>query len=331
MTNDRLRFLFNRYLSQTISDVERKEFYDLISKSASDENLRSLLEELWTSMPDENVHESVPVDVFEKVIRENSEKEDPGKKTFAWIRVAAAVSLIATASLGIYYYSFVDKDVVDSTAIADIAGRQSFIRLPDGSTVVLNAKSTLKYPDSFENQTTREVFLEGEGYFDIQPDPAKPFIVRSQNVSTTVLGTAFNIKAFPNDKDVTVTVTRGKVQVSVSDKILAVVTRDHQFTVEKKSVRTDHHLVDSQTAISWMEHDIVFDDVTMEDAILELENRFHVKIDLTNNQLRSCRFTATFVKGEDLDQILLVICEFNNATFQRSASNRIEILGSGCK
>lgn len=331
MTNDRFRFLFNRYVNQTISDVERKEFYLLISKSDSDENLKKLLESLWASVPEENVHESVPVNVFEKIVQVNSEKQDHKNKSTGWIRVAAAVSLIAVACFGVYFYSFVDKEAVSPTASTNITGHQSFIRLPDGSSVVLNTNSTLRYPDSFDGMITREVFLEGEGYFDIQHDPARPFIVRSQNVTTTVLGTSFNVKAFPRDKDVTVTVTRGKVQVSVSDQILGVVTRDHQLTVEKKSVKTDHHVTNSQTAISWMEHDIVFDNVTMEDAMLELRNRFHVNIDLVNTQLRSCRFTATFVNGEDLDQILLVICEFNKATFQRTASNRIEILGSGCE
>src|SRR5688572_8298430 len=105
-----------------------------------------------------------------------------------------------------------------------------FLRLPDGSTVLLNEGSKLEYPITFSGDT-REVFLQGEGYFDIQHNPSKPFVVKTANVTTTVLGTAFNVKAFPSEKHITVTVTRGKVKVSKDEKVLGVITHDQQITI----------------------------------------------------------------------------------------------------
>src|SRR5690606_2859673 len=87
------------------------------------------------------------------------------------------------------------------------------LHLPDGSTVIVGVGSKLNYPSSFDSLRTREVYLEGQAYFDIRHNPQKPFIIHTGKVATTVLGTSFNIKAWPEDQDITVTVTRGKVRV----------------------------------------------------------------------------------------------------------------------
>lgn len=334
MTTDRLRFLFNRYVNQTISDAERKEFFELISNAESDENLKKLIDQLWNSLPEENVHIRVSEKVFGNVVRRSAKKgKQNSDEKFRFLKIAAAISFVAITSLGVYLYSSSTiYQTIASSKLVKSNSRDSFIRLPDGSTVVLNEKSSLTFPDSFDESSTREVYLEGEGFFDIKHDPSRPFIVRSGNVVTTVLGTAFNIKAFSADQDVVVTVTRGKVEVSADKKVLGVITRDQQITVNKKSVVTNQHAVASEEAIAWIERDIFFDDVTMEEAIQELENRFDIKINLLNDQIKDCRFTATFVKGEDIDQILLVICEFNKASFQRKNSgNLFEIDGAGCQ
>jgi ferric-dicitrate binding protein FerR (iron transport regulator) len=333
MTNDRLRFLFNRYVSQTISEAERKEFFELISESESDENLRKLLDQLWNSVPEGNVHITASERIYKNVVGHAQKGKENSMIKFSFLKVAAVVGLVAIASVGVYLYSAAPlNEPIASSELVKTKIRDSFVRLPDGSSVVLNEKSKLTFPDSFDGSSTREVQLEGEGFFDIKHDPAKPFIVRSGNVVTTVLGTAFNIKAFPADQDVIVTVTRGKVEVSADQKVLGVITRDQQITVNKKSVVTNQHIVNSEETIAWMERDIFFDDITMEEAIEELENRFGVKINMLNDQIKDCRFTATFVKGEDIEQILLVICEFNKASFQwNDSGNLIEIDGAGCQ
>jgi transmembrane sensor len=334
MTHDRLRFLFNRYVSQKISETEKEELFELIAHAELDETLKELIDELWHSVPADKEHMPISGTVYQNVIGHTSGKiqsKTVGK--FQWLRVAASIGVIAIASFVIYLYS--SSRAGQPQAISEYVNtnnHNSFMRLPDGSTVVLNEESTLKFPDSFDGASTREVYLEGEAFFDIQHDPSKPFIVRSGNVSTTVLGTAFNIKAFASDKEVVVTVTRGKVQVSADKKVLGILSSDQQITVNKKSAKVAQETGNTQEVLAWMEHDIFFEDATMEEAIQELEHRFDVKIHLLNDQIKDCRFTATFVKGEDIDQILLVICEFNKASFHRmSSGNIIEIDGAGCQ
>ena len=81
------------------------------------------------------------------------------------------------------------------------------VHLPDGSTVVLNTSSRL------DDTKPREVTLIGEGYFDIQKAPGQPFLVHTGKLTTRVLGTTFNIRAYPGDKSIQITVTKGRVQV----------------------------------------------------------------------------------------------------------------------
>jgi ferric-dicitrate binding protein FerR (iron transport regulator) len=335
MTNQRLRFLFDRYVNQTSTEDEKAEFFQLISNAAQDPELSSMMDQLWNSVPEENVHVLLPDLVFENVL--NTKRGNTGvRKThrpgFAWLKVAAAIGFVSMSFAGLYFNLTPSSILAENSQQGQPKKTDSFIRLPDGSTVILNTGSALKYPPSFDGQQIREVYLEGEGFFDIKHDPSRPFIVHAGQVKTTVLGTAFNIKAFPNEAEVTVTVTRGKVEVSSDQKVLGVLTHDQQIKVNKKSDHTNVKEIDSRIATTWIERDLTFDDVTMEEAAQELENRFNVKIVLMNENIKACRFTATFVKGEDIEQILLVICEFNKVTFSYdNEENLIVVNGEGCR
>jgi transmembrane sensor len=144
------------------------------------------------------------------------------------------------------------------------------------------------------------------------------------------LGTAFNIKAFPEENEVTVTVSRGKVKVSADKKLVGVLIQDQQVTIKNGVVDKDLQ-ANAREAIAWMEADIVFDDVTLKEALEELEERFNTKIVLSDERAYDCRFTGSFVHGENIEQVLLVICEFNNVTMHHNTEiGAYEISGAGC-
>lgn len=331
MNSDRLRLLFEKYATNSISEQERSEFFQLVSDAKADDQLKEMLDDLWSSLPEEHVHVSLPNEIYPNILKFAKEGEGRGSGKFLWLKVAAAFAVITLATAGLFLHRSLPSANLSLVSEKTTPERhESFVRLPDGSTVVLNAGSKLDYPGSFEGKKTREVYLEGEAFFDIRHDPEHPFIVHSGDVFTTVLGTSFNIRAFVNAEEVVVTVTRGKVQVSNHQKVLGVIAGDQQITIHKATTYSKIQAVNSGESLSWMERDIFFDDVTMEEAVAELENRFNVEIKLLNDDIRTCRFTATFVKGEDLEQILLVICEFNKVSFDQT-QNAITIDGAGCK
>src|SRR5690606_23654161 len=141
------------------------------------------------------------------------------------------------------------------------------IVLADGSKVWINANSELSWSPDF-NMKRREVVLHGEAYFDIRHDPERPFIITTGDVKTTVLGTAFNIRAFPTEKAVTVTVKRGKVRVESANKKQATVTANQQVTLDMSSAKAETQPihVNPDSVLEWTMEDIILHEISFEDA-----------------------------------------------------------------
>ena len=253
------------------------------------------------------------------------------KRNHLWRRLAAVAAVLAIC-FTLYLEWPALQSLVHSTQLTALTvplNQQKQIKLADGSKVWINSNSQLKYPQQF-NGKTREVYLSGEAYFDIKHDAGKPFIIHTGKVITTVLGTAFDIKEDKISHTVVVTVTRGKVSVANGDRQLGIITPNQQISynlLDSKSTQTE---VDAKQAIAWQKTDLHFEDITFAEAALELEERFNVKINFSNDKIKDCRFTGTALKGEKLDKILKVICAFNNATYQTKSDGSIVINGSGC-
>lgn len=337
MESTRLSYLFQRYADQTCTEEEVQELMQLISRADHDAALRSLMDELWNGLPP---HQKLSPVKAEKILHSILTHErnvipiQQNKRKIPWFQVAASIAFMVLGSATLVWFILSSTNVnSDQHAISKTGGlalEHRLVKLPDGSSVILNAGSTLDFPDSFQDQNNREVFLSGEGYFDIQHDAERPFLVHTEGLTTTVLGTAFNIKAYPEDRNITVTVTRGKVKVSDQKKVIGIITPNQQITFDKEQNAAKQAEVDSRNSIAWADKDIFFDDITLQEAVRQLSERFNTPIRLGNEALKSCRFTATFVRGENLDQILNVICEFNGATYKNDGTGTIEINGEGC-
>lgn len=248
-----------------------------------------------------------------------------------WRRIAAVAAVLAVFSMVYLEWPALQnrRHPVQLTALTVPLNQQKQITLADGSHVWINASSKLKYPQQF-NGKTREVYLSGEAYFDVQHDASKPFIIHTGKTVTTVLGTAFDIKEDKTKHTIVVTVTRGKVSVANGKKLLGVITPNQQISfnvLDSKAFQTE---VDANQAIAWQKNELHFEDITFAEAALQLQQRFHVKINFSNDKIKDCRFTGTALKGEKLDKILKVVCAFNNAIYQTKTDGSIMIDGAGC-
>jgi transmembrane sensor len=323
MDHARLDFLFHRYIDGRCSAEEERELMQFIHDNDS-EKIRHLLDDLWQNTPDKLTPERADA-IIEHILGPGAKPRHERRRT--WLKAAAVAAFAVLSGTALYQFAVLEEAPVNYTASTS---QQQFIRLPDGSTVLLNTGSTLNYAIAFDDKNTREVHLEGEAFFNISHDARRPFVVHTGTISTTVLGTAFNVKAYPGQADITVTVARGKVKVSNNTEVLGIITRDQQLTFHKQTLAAAQQVVKSSDVTAWVTKDIYFEDVTMADAMLQLQERFGVTIRFDNAQTQACRFTATFVEGEDLYQILDVICEFNKAKYRAPATGIIEIYGDGC-
>jgi len=252
-------------------------------------------------------------------------------RRYLWYKIAGVAAVLIMV-FGLYLsWPLLEKRMLsqDLTSLSIPDHEKKQITLADGTQVWLNAGSELKYPKEF-NGKTREIYLSGEAYFDVKHDAAKPFLIHTGKVLTTVLGTAFNIKEDQNKHTLEVTVTRGKVSVADDGKVLSILTSNQQVSLDMISRKPIEKTIDAQTVIAWRDENILFDDITLADAAIQLEQHFHVKITFNNDKLKRCRFSGATLKGDQLNKILDVITDFNNATWETKSSGHIVIYGEGC-
>ncbi|HEY0054762.1 MAG TPA: FecR domain-containing protein [Pedobacter sp.] len=246
-----------------------------------------------------------------------------------WKKIAAVAAVVSVfLALFLQVPSLFHEQRLTKLSVP--ANQKKQLTLPDGSMVWVNAGSELKYPEKFEGKT-REVYLSGEAYFDVEHDASKEFIIHTGKVVTTVLGTAFNIKEDKNKETVVVTVTRGKVKVANGTKELGIITANQQISFNSQDSESVQNQVNASKVIAWQEEELSFEDITFAEVAVRLEQRFNVEIRFVNDKLKTCRFTGKVQSTDKLEKILKVICAFNNATFQTHANGSITIDGAGCE
>lgn len=190
------------------------------------------------------------------------------------------------------------------------------IRLSDGSIVWLNSSSTLSYPEKFSAAKRQVELIEGEAYFDIQHDTQKPFQVKAGKTLTNVLGTAFNISSYTWLKEISVTVTRGKVAVNN-----AVLLPNQQLLYTKASGKLEQKKVHAADIVSWMERKLSFNDEDFKTVAAKIEDKFNVKISFASKDMEDYRFTARFENTDDLNEILDALTLTRGLNYQVKNNN----------
>lgn len=178
-------------------------------------------------------------------------------------------------------------------------GAEYMLTLSDGTHVWLNADSRMRYPSRFV-EGNREVYLEGEAYFEVARDSCRPFVVKTLGAEVRVLGTAFNLQAYPEERQRT-TLVEGRVLVS-SAKSKVVLNPSEQ--AEKEGDRLSIRKVNVNEYTAWLKNSFVFVNTPLEDVLNNLERWYDVDVFVASPSLRELRFTASFSRYEHLDKIL---------------------------
>lgn len=333
----RLRFLFTKYLQQQCSPAEVEELVFLLQDADADDALTEEMELVWDEIKKDKVQYEVDWNkMYSSVI--NTEKEtdtiiNRATATIRWPYFVIAAVFLFLLTMPVYLLTrhspspkITRPDPLTIKVTYKKKVEYQTIHLPDGSTVILNKDSKLNYPSAFGNKH-RDVYLTGEGFFDIKHMPSRPFLVHTGNITIKVLGTAFNIRSYVNN--VEVTVTRGKVQVLKEDNVLGVLSASQQISFNNQSGNVITKIVDTLPVIAWKPAELFFNDITMQQAAEQMEKRFNVKISFANPAIKNCRVTATFSEDDLPDEILAIICAVSKSDFKVIDGNFI-IDGKGC-
>lgn len=240
---------------------------------------------------------------------------------FRWYRYAAILVSFSVAAfvLGFFISRYGDsqnpllsKNTNDWIIKQTSRGQKSTITLKDGSQIRLNSETKVSIPEIFSSDF-REVRVEGEAFFDVSHDPHHPFIVYSNNTITKVLGTSFNVKAYPENDYTSIALVRGKVAVSFGQEKDSVYLKPNEILkVSKMSVGHTKEVFDPKRLTAWKDGIIRFHEVRFDDMVKTLERWYDVEF-VIHSYPTVKAFSGEF-NDESLEEVLKGISfslEFN--------------------
>lgn len=296
--------------------AENQQYYNEIEKiwnvSDLDSNFNPDVNKAWSKLQKElnlTVNDS-------KVISINKPK-------FNIYRIAAAITVLLGFSV-ILYNTMKSPAMIE---YATNANETKEIVLPDNSKVILNANSTLKYPEKFSGDT-RSVELKGEAFFDVSKDKEHAFIISTFDAYTKVLGTSFNIKALSASEKVTVSVVTGKVEVGLVNgnaKTQLVPGNTAIVDMQQSNIEKVENSINNINA--WKTGVLHFDDQLISVLINDLELLYNVNIE-ANSTILNCHFTGSFNKPE-LSEVLNIL-ELSNGITHFEKDGVIYLEGKSC-
>jgi ferric-dicitrate binding protein FerR (iron transport regulator) len=240
-------------------------------------------------------------------------------------RAAACLIVLAGAWMAWRYLGNKGPDLI---SIQNPSGKVTQVSLPDSSHVWLNAASTLRYATTFSSH--REVFLDGEGYFEVAEDAAHPFVVHAGQLTTTVLGTSFDVRSFATETHTSVTVIRGKVQVENKDSLLDRLTPARQLQWDGRTRQSRTASVDTAHTLAWQHGQLQFDDETLEDIAGMLSRWYNVQFIIKGQPLRGSKLFGSFNNTTSLSQVLTAMSNLSDLHWTFNEKDRIVTLsGTG--
>ncbi|GEP94435.1 FecR family protein [Chitinophaga cymbidii] len=264
---------------------------------------------------------------FEQLLGNTAPQQDaiyiPLKRRSLYPRMirTAAACVAGLLAAGAAYWMFTGNRQATHLAAVETydtlrtrKGEQKRISLPDNSTVVLNDNSTLIYPHDMERSPRRNVRLSGEAVFHVQPDASRPFTVQTGRLKTTVLGTVFNVNAYTNSSNMTITVLEGKVGVA-SQLDSATLLRNQQVQYDLHRHTMTSSAVDAESLADWRHGKMRFRENTLAQIAASLENRFDTLIRFRQPEIAQELYTASFERRASLAAIAEVLCMNRNLQF----------------
>lgn len=352
------RELFLKYLQNDLKGDELKSILQWLNNPANIHEFESMMEDDWSTFNSKNnnytgINESFEVlknkitsnrnttlTISEKRrILRNQNRINPKIRNLI-LRIAAGILIPLTVGIVAYQAGKNSQPESSNVVFNEIAvpmGSKTQIELSDGTKIWLNSGSKLKYPQKFTGKS-REVELEGEGYFDVVKNPKTPFIVKASDLNIKVLGTSFNVKAYPEEGSVETTLVKGTIQISKVSKsgktentislkpkeratyikekgklILSEVEKKVEtvpIQVEEAPKRKEHILfmkdVDTEQFTAWKDNKLVFKNEDLESLCIKLERWYNVKINLKSKDLRKFHYTGT-IENETINDVIKII------------------------
>lgn len=204
------------------------------------------------------------------------------------------------------------------------AGGTYQLTLEDGTVVRMNAASELVFPTHFKKHV-RQVELKGEGYFQVEPNPERPFLVLLGTLNVQVTGTTFNIKAYEQEKNICITLLEGSVNVREGQKVLASLSPGEEFTYRKTDGEYNVTPANISATTGWTEDKFIFNNETIGTIMTELSRWYNVEI-CVSDDIRNLRYSGILSRKQPLTEILNILHLTNELDFKYYKDRKIDAI-----
>jgi transmembrane sensor len=291
--------LLEQFFNGTIT---KQEIHQLLEELKNAEFEKVWMKEQWDQTP-EIMNKAV-----QKQIMDNIKADILPKRTFKWkqwLLVAASLLLVFTTSLSAYlFYNGQNKKLAGDMTVTVEKGQKVALTLPDKSRVWVNSGSTLIYGSRF-NKKERIIQLDGEAYFEVAKDKNAPFIVQSRGFAVKALGTAFDVKAYPDEKQISSVLIRGKVEVGDElNKMNLSPNQKVTYNCKTKSMQKSD-VADGLIYADWRYNKLTFNSETFENIVSVLERNYNVKFVFEAQSLKKYRYSGS-IGNTSLESLLQI-------------------------
>ncbi len=299
--------ILHLYLRHRYSLATEEKIQQWLLKNPVNEELELASKDFWNSI---NTGKDATTIKALKLINEKITYHKNVKKTNhlkALLRVAAIFILLIGISGVLSYLQYHTESTIIEVSTA--YGETKQIILPDETKVWLNAGSSLEYPSEF-NQKIRTVSLIGEAFFSVTKNKSKPFIVETKQLNVKVLGTKFNLKAYPEELQTSATLQEGKIELKTLNNQKKQLDPNERLVYNSKSSIMKVTKIYPEDIPDWRNGNLIFTEATLSEILNTLERNFKISFNIDESiDLLTDHYTIKFVQKETLEQILNLLSD----------------------
>ena len=338
MNADKDYQLLIKYLSKETNEAENEQFLEWLNEGSKNQKLFNQCKDIYLSVGVQNA--TSRFDKYKKWKQIESRINKVYKKERSiipinFMKVAATVVIAFVLGFFINYITSEQKQSPPWYEVQASLGSTSKVQLADGSTVWLNAGSKLKLAPDF-NQKSRDVYLEGEAFFEVKQKQKQYFKVHTSDIFIKVLGTQFNVESYPEESTIETTLEEGSIQIysinnskqqlltlkpnqkatfikekgqlltsNIKNEVDDILNKEEKIEYRKANIIVASEVSTAQYT-SWKEGQLIFKNETLGEIIKILERRYNVVITSHDTELNKKRITANF-KNESVEQVMYAL------------------------
>ncbi|WP_163712613.1 FecR family protein [Mangrovibacterium lignilyticum] len=322
--NDHIQSLLGKFLrNEHLNEGELRELKFWFDRPGNNAAIHGWMQKEWIGA--DEVESEVE---FEALINQLNRQyqtslQQPNRTIHRFLvqfqKIAAILFFPILLLLGYYLFNRSDSTGEYAEIIVP-QGQKSEIILPDSSHVWINSGSRLKYTTGFLNGSSRDVFLEGEAYFEVVKQNGKPFVVRMNHAAVKVLGTKFNVKAYADEETVETSLLSGKVNFILNDgleskTVLEMIPgQKMDFNLQTNSYQEMAFVPDE--IVGWKNNRLIFRDDTFEKLVRKIERWYDVKIQYQHERLNDQRLTLELQEEESIDRLMEIISKVMHVDYE---------------